>query len=107
MQYVKTRWYAIISITVESRDEADYRDTSNIIALSENRGLIYEFAHALNADNGKDYDVKTLNEVLDDYDTYAGSQLYVVDRLDLTEKEAQEFEKDRRIIGRPGFHLKL
>ena len=98
----KDRWYAIVRIDT-GQNEAD-RHSLAIVAISNDRSIVYQAADILNKEIGNDF-TPTMDEVRNEYGLRSDHRQYVIDELDLTPKELEKFQG--KIIGQPGFHFKI
>ncbi|MBQ3294616.1 hypothetical protein IJG98_02730 [Candidatus Saccharibacteria bacterium] len=99
--------YMELSDNIEEPEESRYYTHTKVVALSDDYQAVAGLATALNTERQHSYDAKTAADVIAHYQDYVGCSLFVTDTLNLDEKTVKDYEEQGRVIGHPGFVLRI
>ncbi|MBR5389020.1 hypothetical protein IK146_00400 [Candidatus Saccharibacteria bacterium] len=104
-------WYAVVYVTVRDNpaepDENRYLSHTKVIALSQNREMICEFANALNEQRDYPYRGVAATDVSEHMPDFAGKSLFVTDRYTLSRATIRQYEDEGRVLGHHKFNLRF
>jgi hypothetical protein len=101
MKNINNHWYAIVRIDAGQK-EVNCCDPTNVVAISDNRDVVFDVATIFNKEIGNNW-TPTTDEVMNSHGAQNDRRRYAIGELTLTPQELEKF--DGKIVGRPGFHL--